>query len=170
MLLAEALAAKKDALLEVEDLRGRLAAAAVRYEDQETAAEDPTELVAKLNEALDRVESLAVRINRTNNEARLAFDGRELSIMEAVALRDRLTLEAKIRRSVVESIEEGLETRPAARAAYYPQQSRRSKDDVRKIVAVDYKAERSVADALSERVRRLDIALQQLNWTTELVD
>ena len=41
MLLAEALAAKKDALKEVDDLRERLAAAAVRYEDQDAASEDP---------------------------------------------------------------------------------------------------------------------------------
>jgi hypothetical protein len=48
--------------------------------------------------------------------------------------------------------------------------ARRSKDDVRKIVAVDYKAARSAADDVSERVRRLDIALQQQNWTVELLD
>ncbi len=41
---------------------------------------------------------------------------------------------------------------------------------VRKVVVVDYKAERAAADGLSERVRRLDVALQQLNWTRELVD
>jgi hypothetical protein len=171
MLLAEALAAKKDALTEVSDLRERLAAAAVRYEDQDAATEDPTELVAKLDDALDRVESLTVRINTTNNATRFAFDGRELSVMEAVALRDRLTLEAKVRRAVVEAIDAGLEIRAMAQPeAYFPQPARRSKDDIRKVVAVEYKAERAVADALSERVRRLDIALQQLNWTTELVD
>lgn len=173
MLLAEALAAKKDALKEVNDLSGRLAAAAVRYEDQESAAEDPAELVTKLGEALDRVEDLTVRINKTNNEARLGFDGRELSIMEAVALRDRLTLESRIRRGVVEAIETGLETKPGGGGGFAPymgQVARRSKDDVRKVVTIDFKAERAAADGLSERVRRLDIALQQLNWTTELVD
>jgi hypothetical protein len=172
MPLAEALAAKKDALQEIADLRERLAAAAVRYEDQGSATEDPAELVAKLDDALDRVESLTVRINRTNNEARLAFDGRELSIMEAVALRDRLTLEAKARRAVVDAIEEGLETKTSrAQPAYYAAQpSRRSKDDVRKVVTVDYKEARAAADAHSERVRRLEIALQQQNWTVELVD
>lgn len=111
MLLAEALAAKKDALTEVSDLRERLAAAAVRYEDQDAATEDPADLVAKLTDALDRVESLTVRVNRTNNETSLGFDGRNPSIMEAVALRDRLTLEAKIRRGIVEAVEEGLETK-----------------------------------------------------------
>ena len=172
MLLAEALAAKKDALKEVTDLRERLAAAAVRYEDQESATEDPTELVAKLDDALDRFESLTVRINQTNNQTRLAFDGRELSIMEAVALRDRLTLEAKARRAVVDAIEEGLETKSGrAQPAYYgAQPARRSKDDVRKVVTIDFKEARAAADALSERVRRLDIALQQQNWTVEVVD
>lgn len=170
MLLAEALAAKKDALKEVDDLRERLAAAAVRYEDQEAAAEDPTDLVAKLTDALDRVESLTVRINKTNNQAMLAFDGRELSIMEAVVLRDRLTLEARARRGVVDAIDVGLESRQSARANPYLPQARRSKDDVRKVVVVDYKTARAAADGLSERVRRLDVALQQLNWTTELVD
>ena len=171
MLLAEALAAKKDALKEVADLRERLAAAAVRYEDQDAATEDPTELVAKLDDALDRVESLTVRINKTNNASRLNFDGRDLSIMEAVAFRDRLTLEAKARRGVVEAIDEGLETKASAKTpSYYQQPARRSKDDVRKVVTIDYKAAREAADALSERVRRLDIALQQLNWTIELID
>jgi hypothetical protein len=171
MLLAEALAAKKDALTEVNDLRERLAAAAVRYEDQQTASENPVELVGKLADALDRFESLTVQINHTNNETRLTFDGRELSIMEAVALRDRLTLEAKARRSVVTAVEEGLETGKSGRKqpAYYGAQARRSKDDVKKLPQVDVAAERRVADELSERVRRLDIALQQRNWTTELI-
>ena len=169
MLLAEALAAKKDALKEVEDLRERLAAAAVRYEDQE-ASEDPADLVAKLDDALDRVESLTVRINRTNNATRLGFDGRELSIMEAVALRDRLVMEARIRRGVVDAIDVGLEVKPSRQPQYYAAPERRSKDDIRKIVAVDYKAARSAADDVSERVRRLDIALQQQNWSVELLD
>ena len=171
MLLAEALAAKKD-FKEVDDLRERLAAAAVRYEDQDAATEDPADLVAKLDDALDRMESLTVRINRTNNETRLGFDGRELSIMEAVALRDQLTLEARIRRGVVDAIDAGLETKSsAASPAYYGQTTtRRSKDDVRKVVTVDYKAARAAADDVSERVRRLDLALQQQNWTVELLD
>lgn len=170
MLLAEALAAKKDALTEVSDLRERLAAAAVRYEDQDAATEDPAELVAKLTDALGRVESLTVRINTSNNAARLVFDGRDLSIMEAVALRDRLTLEAKARRAVVDAIDEGLETKRRPRGEYFAVSGRRSKDDIRQVVTVDYKAARRASDDVSERVRRLDIALQQQNWTVDLID
>ena len=128
------------------------------------------DLERKVDDALDRVESLTVRINKTNNETRLGFDGRDLSIMEAVALRDRLVLEARVRRGVVEAIDEGLEIKLTRQPQYYAAPERRSKDDVRKIVAVDYKAARSAADDVSERVRRLDIALQQQNWTVELLD
>lgn len=35
--------------------------------------------------------------------------------------------------------------------------------------ASTFKEARAAADSLSERVRRLDIALQQQNWTVELV-
>ena len=87
MLLAEALAARKDVLVEVTTLRERLAAAVVRYEDQAgPTEEDPTDLIRDSRGSLDRLESLTVRINRTNNETQLAFDGRELNLMEAIAL------------------------------------------------------------------------------------
>ena len=62
MLLAEALAARKDTLKEIDGLRDRIAASAVRYEDQETPVESPAELVDKLAERLDAFESLSVRI------------------------------------------------------------------------------------------------------------
>ena len=71
----------------------------------------------------------------------------------------------------MEAIEEGLETKSSRKQpGYYQQRERRSKDDVRKVAVIDLGGERRLADELSERVRRLDIALQQKNWTTELVD
>ena len=105
MLLADALAARKDAITQIDDLRGRLTSAALRYEDQERAGDDPADVVARLGATLDRFESLTVRINRTNNATRLTFDERDLSLMEAIALRERLVLEAKARRGAVEAVE-----------------------------------------------------------------
>lgn len=168
MLLAEALAARKDALTEIEGLRERLTAAAVRYEDQETPVEDPAGLVDRLGERLDALEMLSVRINRTNNGTTLTFDGRDLTIMEAIALRERLTLEARTRRAVVEAVEQatGGGTGRGRRGWLA---TRRTKDDVRELATVDVASERRVADGLSETVRRLDMALQQRNWTTDLV-
>src|SRR5687768_16257459 len=105
MLLAEALAARNDALTQITSLGDRLTAAVLRYEDQSDPPERPRDVVRELAESLDRLESLTVRINRTNNETRLAFDGRDLTVMEAIALRERLTLEAKARRAAVEALE-----------------------------------------------------------------
>lgn len=170
MLLAEALAARKDALKEVEDLRERIATAAVRYEDQAGPAEEPQELVGKLTERLDAFESLSVRINRTNNSTMLAFDARKLSIMEAIALRERLTLEAKARRGAVESAESVTASAITGRGRRALFGTRRSKDDVRELATIDLAAERAVADGLSETIRRLDLALQQKNWTTDLLE
>ena len=168
MLLAEALAARKDTLAEINALRERLAAAVRRYEDEEQPADDPVEVVTALTIALDRYESIVVRINRTNNVTRLAFDGRDMTIMEAIALRERLTMEAKARRGAVDAVEEATGSGKSGRARVWLG-GRRSKDDIRQLPTVELRLERRTADALSEAVRRLDIALQQRNWTTELI-
>jgi hypothetical protein len=169
MLLAEALAARKDAITRIDDLRGRLTSAALRYEDQERAGDDPADVVARLGATLDRFESLTVRINRTNNATRLTFDERDLSLMEAIALRERLVLEAKARRGAVEAVEAATGAGGTSRSRGWLG-TRRTKDDVREVPTVDLAAERRAADRLSEAVRRLDLALQQRNWTTELLE
>lgn len=166
MLLAEALAARKDALTQVRNLGDRLTAAVLRYEDQSDPPERPHDVVRELEESLDRLESLTVRINRTNNATRLTFDGRDLTVMEAIALRERLTLEAKARRAAVEALERATGSK-VGRGNWLG--GRRTRDDVREIPTVELGTERKAADDLSEAVRRLDLVLQQRNWTTELV-
>jgi hypothetical protein len=167
MLLAEALASRKDAVKEIDNLRARLAAAVLRYEDQAAPADDPNEVVIELGRTLDRFESLTVRINRTNNQTRVSFDERELSLMEAIALRERLILEAKARRAAVEAVEVATGSGKSGRGWLG---GRRAKDDLRELPTVELRAERRAADELSEAVRRLDLAVQQRNWTTQLLE
>ena len=166
MLLAEALASRKDALTEIDDLRSRLAAAVLRYEDEDSPSEEPGPVVAQLEAALDRFEGLSVAINRTNNSTRLAFDGRDLSLMEAIAFRARLVLEAKARRGALEEIERATGSSRGGRRGWLD--ARRTKDQIRELPTVELQVERRAASHLSEAVRRLDLALQRLNWTTEL--
>ena len=52
----------------------------------------------------------------------------------------------------------------------FPFDAELTKDDIRELAAIDVAVERRIADGLSESVRRLDMALQQKNWTTELVE
>ena len=165
MLLAEALAARKDALTQIKNLGDRLTAAVLRYEDQSDPPERPHDVVRELADSLDRLEVLTVRINRTNNETRLAFDGRDLTVMEAIALRERLTLEARARRAAVEALERVTGSK-VGRGLWL---GRRTREDVREIPTGELGTERKAADDLSEGVRRLDLLLQQRNWTTELL-
>ena len=162
MLLAEGLAARKDALTQIRTLQDRIATAAVHLED-EKPNEDARELQARLTQALDDFESLSVRINRTNNEAVVAFDGERLTLMQAVARREKLLMAHKARKSVADTI-----APVSDRYGYH--RKRTSKDDLRQVVTLDVKGERKAADDLAETVRRLDLAVQQVNWTTEMVE
>lgn len=166
MLLAEALAARKDSIKEIEDLRDRLAAAVVRYEDEDSPADDPEVVANDLTRSLDRFQSLTVQINRTNNDTQLRFDGHDMNLMEAIALRERLVLEAKARHGVVDAVETAAGVGKGGKRSWLG--PRRTKDHVREIPRVELRSARRAADDLSEAVRRLDLAMQQRNWTTDL--
>jgi hypothetical protein len=77
-------------------------------------------------------------------------------------------LEAKARRAAVEEVERATHSGAGGRRGWLG--NRRTKDDLRELPTVELRAERRAADQLSEAVRRLDLALQQRNWTTELVE
>jgi flagellar basal body rod protein FlgG len=47
---------------------------------------------------------------------------------------------------------------------------RRAKDELREVPNVDLTEQRRTAGRLSETVRRLDMAMQQRNWTTDIGD
>lgn len=95
MKLAEALAERADATRRVEQLRARVVSNA-RYQEGESPAEDATQLLADAGEALDTLESLIRRINRTNAAVDMGPDG---TLTDALARRDVL----RLRHSVVTS-------------------------------------------------------------------
>lgn len=162
-LLSEALAQRKQALSDINTLSARLQGAAIRYDDDKDSYEDSSTLLKSLRDAIGDFETLSVRINKTNNATKLNFDGREFSIMEAVAYREALLLVAKHHRSLADHVLEQVQGRSRYGRT-------RTKDDIKQVATVDVTEIRRVADETSETVRRLDIALQQKNWTTEIVD
>lgn len=159
MLLAEALAARKDALEKIKELEDLLGSAMVRDEDER--AYDVAGLMTRFEARLTEYGELTTRINRTNNVATIRFEGRAYTLMEAVALRERLLLEARTRRG---AHQEAIDT--IGRTGY----GLRSKDQVKRVATVDLNRFREATDAISERTRRLDIVMQQANWTTDLVE
>ena len=165
LLLAEGLAARKATLKNIGDLETRIAEAAVRYEDDaQDGDEDPTELLAAFNASASEFEDLSTRINRTNNAASLAFDGMKMSVMEAVALREQMLLRQRGLKRIIEAIEGTL---GKGRRSYG---RTRTKDDIKQVNLLPVAGLRKDANALSERIRRLDLVMQQVNWTTTLLD
>jgi hypothetical protein len=167
MLLAEALAARNDAKKVILAAGERLGAAAVRFEDEDEQAKEAELAAAEsaLDEALARFEALSVAINRANNVARVAFADETLSLMEAIARRDRLMLEAKQREAALDAADEAMGRAGRRR---YGSSERRTKDDVRRLAVGDATSRRAAHDTLARRIRELDLAIQQVNWTTEV--
>lgn len=71
----------------VEQLRSRIVGNA-RYQEGEEPAEDTAALLTEVGEALDELESLICRINRTNAATPLG----EGTLTDAIARRDTLRL------------------------------------------------------------------------------
>ena len=86
MKLAEGLALRSDAARRVEQLRTRIAASA-RYQEGEEPPEDAAALLAEAGVALDDLEGLIRRVNRTNAAAQI---GAGETITDALAHRDVL--------------------------------------------------------------------------------
>lgn len=163
MLLAEALSARKDALARINSLQSEISESAVVYEDdQEAVLVDPQAQLQLLQEAIDTFRTLSVAINLTNNEVTFAFDGQQLTIMEAVVMRESLKLRARALQHVLTNAES---TRRPSRYG-----ARRTTEDIKMKALINLADIRKESDEYSERIRRLDLALQQKNWTTDLVD
>jgi hypothetical protein len=93
--LAEGLALRADASRRVGQLRARIVASA-RFQEGEEPAEDAGALLAEAGAALDELEDLIRRINRTNAATRIGPEG---TITDALARRDVL----RARHSIVTS-------------------------------------------------------------------
>ena len=150
MKLAEALIRRKAVQENVEQLRMRLLQVA-KVQEGDTPAEQPQELLANLEAALQELHTLIVQINRTNLSATLP-DG--MTLMEAIAQRDVL----KLRRSTLEAL---------ANSAV-PTQNRFTRTELKYVPTVDVAELRREIDRLSKTYRELDAAMQAVNWTVEV--
>lgn len=166
-LIAEALAERKDILKRVKEFPSKLSQMVVWDEDEDKP--NPGEVESYrlgTREDLDRLQFLNVAINKANNELLVTTEFGSMTLMEAIALRDRLVVEQRTMQSAAESIE----TQLGRRNDRYSFGSRRSKDDVKRDTLVAPRELSRAEDALAGQIRRLDLAIQQVNWTQELPD
>ena len=151
MKLAEALMERADLQKRLSQLRNRLSMNA-KVQEGEAPAEDPAALLAELGDVVSRLEEHIVRINRTNANA-VCEGGETLSVL--LARRDCLRMKVEALRDFLND------------ASATVMRGTKSEVVVRSTVSVS-ELQREV-DALSKALRELDMRIQSLNWTTELL-
>lgn len=150
MKLAEALQERSDLNCNIIQLKNRLINNSIVQENEKTA-EDPNELLAELDDNINRLRILIERINQTNSVT--VSDGK--TITSLIAERDSLKLKISVYRELVNNASQtGMRARMS---------------EIKILSAVDVKEIQKKIDKMSKELRLTDNLIQSLNWSTELV-
>ncbi|SRR5690606_8526229 len=150
MKLAEALIHRADAQKRLAQLTERLNRSA-RVQEGDAPPEDPAELLEELDRTVATLTELIQRINRTN--AATPFGSGVLS--DALAERDGLALKRSALTRLIEAASHN--------------QFRYGRSEIKYVATVDVAALQKQADDLARAYRELDAAIQQTNWTVDLL-
>ena len=153
MKLAEALMLRADTQTKIDQLRVRLQRSAVT-----TEGDNPPESIQTLLDELDvtvlELENLIRRINQTNTQTEIAPG---VTITDALARRDALLKKRPVLEYLITYTTNAL------------QQHRALRSELRAVSHVNISLVQKEIDALSAELRRLDNAIQERNWLTELI-
>lgn len=152
MKLSEALVLRSDVNKRIQQIRTRITGSTV-VQEGEQPPENPQELLVQIDALFVQFQDLIARINRTNITAMLS-SGETLT--NALARRDVIRYRMEVVRTVAESA--------------VTTTDRYSRSEIRKVATVDIAALRKQADNLAQEYRELDFAIQEANWTTELIE
>lgn len=152
MKLAEGLSLRKDLQTRVAQLKERLMNNVKIYEGDEPI-ENPEELMKEFDRCLNQLEKLIFRINKTNMQA-VAPSGKTLT--QLMAERDVLKMRVSALREVFNH------------ASF--KNERYSRTEIRYVVVIDAIQLGKQVDKLSQQYRELDMDIQTLNFTTELLE
>lgn len=152
MKLGEALGLRADLQKRIAQMSGRLQASAITQEG-DTPPEDPAAMLLELTRMIGELQGLIAAINLTNAGAALN-DG--TPVTSALARRDVIGLQQGTLRDVIDAVTKT--------------QARYSRSEIRMTRRIDVSAIRKQIDDLSRERRELDTAIQECNWTIELID
>ena len=150
MKLAEALSIRKELQTRIEQLKMRITNN-VRIQEGEQPAEEPQELLKELDSCLKQLQDLIYRINVTNMHT---MSGKK-TLKQLMAERDVLTKRVQILRDVFNQASSSSE--------------RYSRSEIKYITTIDVKAMGKQIDKLSSQLRTLDVEIQSINFSTELM-
>lgn len=151
MKLAQALAERAAVQTRIAEIEGRLAGA-VLVQEGEAPVEDPQALLAEAEHCFARLTALVAAINATN--AATPFDAGR-TITDAIAQRDTLARRQRFLGSVADAATPG---------------ARFGRSEIKFVPTVPVADLRAQADANAKAHRELDERLQQLNWSTDLIE
>ncbi len=150
MKLAEALDLRADTAKRLSQLSERLIANA-KVQEGDSPAEDPAELLEELDRLTDQLENLVSRINLTNSKT--VYEGKTLT--EMIAAKDTLSLKSSILRNFLASA--------SAKTDRY------SNKEIRIVSTINVRELQKRSDEISEEIRRLNVKIQELNWSSDLL-
>lgn len=151
--MAEALAIRADLQRRVEQLRARMRRSAL-VQEGEAPVEDVEALLGEAGAVISELERLVRAINRTNLGVRIS-DG-SMTLTDALARRDALALRHSVTGSLVEEASQRI--------------SRYGRQEIKVLPTVEVAPLRRRMDELAKERRELDTAIQQANWTVELME
>jgi len=152
MRVGEALTKRADLQKRIAQLTSRLQASAV-VQEGDTPPEDPATLLDELRQMSAELEHLITAINLTNATGHIA-DGQ--TVTAALATRDVLAIRQGVLRSAAEAVTQA--------------QARYSRSEIRMTRQLDVSGVRKEIDDLARQRRELDTAIQEHNWTAELIE
>ena len=144
MKLAEALSIRADLQNRIDQLKSRLKYSA-KVQEGDQPSENVNELYKELDECLSQFEVIVYRINRTNMQT--VHEGETLTQM--IARKDALKMRDLLKH-VVEN-------------------DRYGRQEIKYVRTVDVGELRKVTDNYSKQLRNLDMKLQSLNWSVDLI-
>ncbi|MGN7358517.1 DIP1984 family protein [Paenibacillus sp. SAF-054] len=152
MKLAEALVLRADCQKKIAQIKQRLERV-VKVQEGEQPAEDPNVLIAELEQTINELTGWIRKINKTNA---LTLFNDQLSISDALAERDKLMQQRNILNEILENAT--------------IKQDRFSRSEVKFYRTIDVVSIQNQVDQLSKTYREFDFKIQEMNWTTELID
>ncbi len=151
MKLAEALQERADLSARISILENRLMNNAL-VQEGEKPAEAPEELIAELDRCSEEMERLITAINLTNSST--VSDG--MTVTGLIAKKDVLNRKLSIYRHFLMT---------ASQTA-----QRATRSEIKILSTVNVREYQQKADGLAKRLRILENRIQQINWTTELIE
>lgn len=150
MKLAEALSRRSALMEKSQQLRSRLKDC-IKVQEGDEPTEDANQVIEELDQTLDELQKLIYRINLTNTNA--VVDGRNLTSL--LAERDVLSMRTK-------TLYEGLKYLTEQEARY-------GRMEIKYVRMVNAKEFRKLHDHSAARLRELDLKIQALGWSTDLI-